>query len=95
MATIDDPKMIEKILRNNGFYADDSGEDPPCVLIASYMNDYGKEAYSLCYSDSAAKSLFNSPHCRQVVSLFEGGEVTDAGREWLRLRTSSTPWRCA
>lgn len=86
MATVNDAGMVAKILRNKGVYADDSGEDPPCVLIASYINDHGKEAYSLCYNDAAAGSLFNSPHCRQIVILFEGGEVTEEGREWLEVR---------
>jgi hypothetical protein len=29
------------------------------------------------------RSLLNSPHCRQVVILFEGGELTEDGKEWL------------
>lgn len=83
MATVDDAKMIAGILRNNGVYRDSGGEDPQCTAIASYMNDWDKEAYSLCYNDAAVRSLLTSPHCKQVVILFEGGEVTEDGKEWL------------
>jgi hypothetical protein len=79
MATVNDSKMVAGILRNNGVYSD----DPQCTAIASYINDWDKEAYSLCYNDAAVRSLLNSPHCRQVVILFEGGELTEDGKEWL------------
>jgi hypothetical protein len=83
MATVDDAKMVAGILRNNGVYGDSGGEDPQCTLIASYINDWGKEAYALCYSDGAVRSMLGSPHCHKPVVLFEGGELTEDGKEWL------------
>lgn len=72
MATIDDPKLICKMLRNDGIYDDGSGEvDPQPELIASYLNDYGKTAYSVCYNPGAVHSLLASPHVRDVVSLWD------------------------
>jgi len=72
MATIDNPKLICKMLRNDGIYDDGSGEvDPQPDLIASYLNDYGNTAYSVCYNAAAAESLRRSPHCRNITTLWD------------------------
>ena len=71
MGTVNDPKMVAAIIRNNGVYKNASGEDPPCVAIYSYVNDWGKVAYSLCYSAVAAQDVQASPHCHNVKLLWD------------------------
>lgn len=86
MATIDDPKLICKMLRNDGIYDDGSGEvDPQPELIASYLNDYGRTAYSVCYTHSSVASLLTSPHCRDITMLWHAvNGIQPAGEELLK-----------
>jgi hypothetical protein len=86
MATVDDAAMVRGMLRNNGVYRDSGGEDPRPYVIAQYLNDYGKHAWSLCYSAAAFDSLLASPHCRDIVVLWTHMEgLTEDGDEFLTL----------
>ncbi len=85
MATIDDPKLICNLLRNDGIYRDGTGEDPQADLIASYLNDYGNTAYSVCYTQGAVQSLMESPHVRDVVKLWDCiNGIQPAGKQLLK-----------
>lgn len=54
MATIDDKKTIDDIIKNNGYYED----DPRVYMIVEYTNAYGKITWGVTWKNQQDKQKY-------------------------------------
>jgi len=52
MSTIDDKKIIDDIIKANGYYMD----DPQVYMIVEYTNAYGRVTWGVTWSNEHPKS---------------------------------------
>ena len=69
MATIDSKAIIDKIIANDGLYAD----DPPVEYIDQYETPEGQITYGVCYTGQDLLNYLDSPFCNNQRMLWKRG----------------------
>jgi hypothetical protein len=78
MSTIDSKEIITTMLKNDGVYPG----DPQAYTIWQYTNDYGNTTHAVYWT--LYNDILSSPHCRDIVLLWDREGLTYAGKEFLR-----------
>lgn len=66
MPSIDSKEMVDAMIKNNGRYLD----DPQCLQISQYTNQWGGTTYHLAYSNYDVDALYSSPYVHDVKVLW-------------------------
>ena len=65
MATIDDKRMILKLIAHNGCWPNEPGDqsepDPPVVKIVEYTNKEGHQCWGVVYPDDFDPERYERP----------------------------------
>lgn len=82
MSTIDSKDIITKMLKNNGIYPG----DPQVYSVFEYQNSFnGASCWKLCYTEADEINFLQNGHYKGFPEvLFRLGQLTDAGKKFLR-----------
>lgn len=82
MSTIDSKDIILKLLNNNGVYPG----DPQVYSVFEYQNAFNAAGcWKLCYTEVDEINFLQNGHYKGIpLVLFRRGQLTDAGKKFLK-----------